>query len=193
MPECICPVCGSPFSAPSSEFGRSQRCDVCGSEYELGIEHLARYELPAAIRVQLRDNHGEPFTKFAISVIVDYGYALPPLRPNSQGQVFVTKQMFLKAERDQMLTGIMDHKGDYSLNRFVRIRVPGQREALALSKARSSSGWPILHFEKELYGDMPSLIAAYIPSQDLTPIETTVDLAQRLDLVDLDVTIVALW
>ena len=189
MPECLCPICKTSFAAPSAAFGKLYRCDSCGSEYMLDVEHLARYELPTAIHIQFRDRQGEPFTKFPFSVIIDYGYRLPPLRPNGQGQLLITKKMFLGAERDEILTGIMDHKGDYALSRFIRIRVPGLREALELSKARSSSPWPILDFEKELWGDMPSLIAAYIPSQDVVPMESTVDLAQHSDLVSLELVV----
>ncbi len=189
MPECICPNCKNLFTVTSSAFGQPYRCNVCGSQYKLDVDHLARFELPSAIQIQFQDYHGEPFTKFPLSLIIEYGYRLPPLQSNEKEQVLVTKLMFLKAQRDEILSGIMDHKGDYALNRFIRIRVPARREALEMSEARARSPWPILDFERELYGDMQSLRAAYLPGQEVIPLEATIDLAQRSDAVSLELVV----
>jgi hypothetical protein len=186
MPECICPSCNTFFSAPSSAFGERYHCASCGTEFKLDVVHLARYRLPNLIRLQLENTDGTPFTRFAVPVMVEYGYRLPPLRTNAHGQIMITKQMFLKAQYDEISTGIMDHKGDYSLTRYIRIRILGKNEADARSKARSNSPYPILSLEKELYGDMRSLAAAYIPEEDILPIEIDVDLSKANDVVNLE-------
>jgi hypothetical protein len=118
--------------------------------------------------------------------MVRYGYQLPQLLPDEKGRIVITKEMFLKAEQEEMTIGIMDHKGDYSLNRYVRIRVPGRSEALRMANARASSGWPILDFEKELYGSMQALISAYAPGEDIAPMGKMVDLARKLSAVDVE-------
>jgi hypothetical protein len=97
--------------------------------------------------------------------------------------------MFSKAERDHISTGIMDHRGDYSLNRYVRCRVLSQSDALAAATARVKSGWPILDFERELYGDLDTLGDAYIPIEDIYGIESAIDLGESKDEVNWDLTI----
>jgi len=186
MPQCMCPNCKTPFPARSSEFGENHCCTSCGLEFKLDVVHLARNQLPNTIRIQLRDTDGNPFTRFSVPVLVGYGYQFPPLRSDKRGQVLITKNMFMKAQRDEVATGIMDHRGDYSLNRFIHIRVPQQSEAIAISKARLGSQWHILDFEKELYGDMNSLIAAYVPEQDIVPVEISVDLSKADNDVELE-------
>jgi len=189
MPECICPSCKTFFSSPSSAFGEHYRCTSCGSEFRLDVAHLARYELPSIIRIQLQNADGTPFTRFVVPVMVEYGYGLPPLHSNLDGQVTITKEMFLKAKEDEISTGIMDHKGNYSLNRFIRIRILGKNQSIAASNARSNSPWHILPFEKELYGNMRSLAAAYIPDEDIIPAELNLDLSKVEDVVNLEMTV----
>jgi hypothetical protein len=167
MPDCTCPICGQPFTVPSSLFGVKYRCSACGSEYLLDIKHPARYELPSIIRIQFHDSRGDPFAEFRVPVMVEYGYHLPPLLSNSQGQTIITREMFRKAQRDEISTGIMDHKDDFALNRFVRIKVPARMEAIKVAEARSGSGWPILDFEKELYGNLPPLLQPMCPARTL--------------------------
>jgi len=189
MPECICPSCKTLFSASSSEFGENYRCNSCGAEFALDVVHLAHYQLPNIIRIQLQNIDGTPFIRFSIPVIVDYGYKFPPLQSDSLGQVLIKREMFSKAQRDEISTGMMDYRGDYSLNRFIRIKVLGRSDAIEVSNARIKSGWPILDFEKELYTDMPSLIAAYVPIEDIVPVEANIDIAKEKDVVDLDLII----
>jgi hypothetical protein len=189
MPQCMCPNCKTPFSARSSEFGEIHRCTSCGFEFKLDVVHLARYQLPNTIRIQLREVDGNPFTRFSVPILVSYGYRLPPLRSNQQGQILITKEMFRKSQQDEVSTGIMDHRGDDSLNRFIHIKVPEQSEAVKISTARSGSPWPILDFEQELYGDMDTLAAAYIPEENIVPVEISVDLSQAKDIVDLELEI----
>jgi len=192
MPQCMCPNCKTPFAARSSEFGEKHRCESCGFEFKLDVAHLARYQLPSVIRIQLRDPEGNPFIRSSIPILVSYGYQFPPLRSDQHGQILITKEMFMKAQHDEVSTGIMDHRGDYSLNRFVHIKVPGQSEAITISKSRSSSPWPILDFERELYGDMEFLAAAYVPEENIAPIEISVDLSQVSGSVDLELKVVTL-
>ena len=163
----------------------------CGSEFRLDVVHLAHYELPRSIHVQLQNIDGTPFTRFAVPVMVEYGYRLPPLLSNAAGQIMITKEMFLKAEQDEISTGIMDHKGDYLLNRFIRIRILGKDQSTAASNARSNSPWHILPFEKELYGNMRSLVTAYIPDEDIIPTEMNVDLSKANDVVNLEMRVLA--
>jgi hypothetical protein len=189
MPECICPSCKTFFSAPSSIFGETYNCNSCGAEFKLDIVHLAHYELPSIIRIQLKNPNGTPFTRFSVPVMVNYGYRLPPLRSNSNGLVLITKEMFLKAQRDEISTGIMDYKGDYSLNRFIHIGILGHNESIAAANARSNSGWPILDFEKELYSDFGSLVAAYLLDENIAPADTNIDISQPKDIVELELII----
>lgn len=186
MPECICPNCNTPFSASSSAFGENYRCSTCGFEFKLDTKHLAHYQLPNVIHIQLQDINEQPFTRFSVPVLVSYGYEFPPLRSNPEGQILITKEMFLKAQRDEVSTGIMDHKGDYSLNRFIQIKIPGRSEAVALANSRLGSQWPILDFEKELYNNIDSLGAAYVPEEDVVPVETVVDLSKTNGVVTLE-------
>lgn len=189
MPECSCPSCKAYFSVPSSAFGENYHCASCGSDFRLDIVHLARYKLPSIIHIQLKNADGTPFTHFAVPVMIAYGYHLPPLLSNRHGQIKVTKEMFLKAEQDEISTGIMDHKGDYSLNRFIGIRILGKNQASEASNARSNSPWHILPFEKELYGNMRTLVAAYLPEEDIIPVAKIVDLSKSRDIVNLDITV----
>ncbi len=189
MPQCRCPDCQTVFPVLSSAFGQRFRCDACGSEFVLDIVHLARYQLPNMIRIQLRKTDGTAFTEPSVPVIVDYGYQLPPLRSDSSGQVLITREMFSKAERDEISTGIMDHKGDYSLGRYIRVRILARSDAIAASKARATSGWPILDFERELYSDLNLLVAAYVSNEDIAPVEAIIDLSRGPSTVDLEITI----
>jgi hypothetical protein len=185
----MCPNCKTPFSARSAEFGEKHRCASCSFEFKLDVVHLVRYQLPNTIRVQLRDVQGNPFTHSSVPVLVSYGYQLPPLRSDEHGQILITKEMFMKAWQDEVSTGLMDLRGDYSLNRFIHLKVPESSEASKLSKARSGSGWPILDFERELYGDMASLTAAYLPEDNLAPIEMSIDLSKANEIVDVELEI----
>lgn len=186
MPECICPNCKTFFSTPSSMFGETYHCNSCGSEFKLDIVHLVRYELPSIIRIQLQNPDGTPFTRFAVPVMVNYGYQFPPLRSNPNGQILISKEMFKKARLDETSTGIMDYKGDYSLNRFIRIEILERSKAVKASNARSNSQWQILDFEKEVYGNMKSLIAAYIPDEDIISVEASIDLSKVSNVYDLE-------
>src|SRR5687767_14303487 len=108
MPQCICPSCKTFFSVSSSEFGEKYRCNSCGTDFVLDVIHLARYQLPDIIQIQLQNIDGTPFTRFPIPVMVDYGYKLPPLQSDSLGRVLIKREMFSKAQRDEVSTGIMD-------------------------------------------------------------------------------------
>ena len=73
MPQCRCPDCQTVFPVLSSAFGQRFRCDACGSEFVLDIGHLARYQLPNIIRIQLGKTDGTAFTESPVPMIVDYG------------------------------------------------------------------------------------------------------------------------
>lgn len=187
MPQCMCPNCKTTFSVRSSEFGENHQCISCGYEFKLDVIHLAHYQLPNVIRIQLYDVERNPFTRFSVPVMVNYGYEFPPLRSNKDGQIIITKEMFMKAQRDEISTGIMDYRGDYSLNRFIHIKLLDRGQSFVASNSRKHSQWQILDFEKELYGNMRSLVAAYLPEKDIVPTETSIDLAKASDEINLDI------
>jgi len=189
MPECLCPNCQTLFKASSSIFGENYHCTNCEFEFKLDVIHLARFQLPQTIHISLLNSEGTPFTNFSVPIMIEYGFRLPPLKSNSFGEVTVTRELFLKAQRDEISTGIMDHKGDYSLNRFVRIKVLGRTEASKLAEMRKNSGWSILDLEKELYGKMESLLSAYLPDGDVIPTSAMIDLLRVKDVVELALTV----
>lgn len=190
MPECRCPNCKTYFLAPSSIFGFQYKCETCKSEFKLDIIHLARFQLPYKIRIQLRNSDGSSFTKFSVPVMIQYGFSLPPLLSDSLGRLLITREMFDKAQADEISTGLMDHKGDYSLVRYINISIPSINDAKKLSEQRANSGWPILSFEQELYGDMSNLLASYIPEEDIEPVSTKIDLSKENDAVELEIFLV---
>jgi hypothetical protein len=175
MPECTCPNCSTIFRAPSSAFGTLIRCPSCRSEYPLLTEYLARFDLPDSIHLQFREPSGKAFTRFSVPVLVQYGYDLPPLRSDASGQLLIDKAMFLRAQSDEINHAAMDHKGDYSLNRHVRIMVPNRSQGRKLADARMSYGSYLFPYEKELYRNMRAL-AAYVPAADIVPFVILVDL-----------------
>lgn len=59
-----------------------------------------------------------------VEVVAHYGYKNGPLYTNKEGKVVFTQESFKKAEEDEINSGLMDHKGKYSLNRFVSIKNP---------------------------------------------------------------------
>jgi hypothetical protein len=150
---------------------------------------LARFQLPNIIHIQLLTPEGVPFTQIPVPLMIKYGYQLPPLWTNSSGQLRVKRKMFSKAEHDEISTGLMDHRGTYELNRYIQCRVLSQADARAAAEARVGSGWPILSFEKELYGDLTTLFDAYIPTKSISPVDSTIDLAEGRDVVRLALTI----
>jgi hypothetical protein len=158
--------------------------------FRLDTLHLARFTLPDAIRIRLRGEDGKPFQLLSLPVMVEYGYCLPPLLSNSQGEVLVTHEVFEKALRDHLGAGIMDARGaDYSLNRHVRIRVPSREEGLRAAKARQGSGWPLLPLEQAIHNDIESLIRAYVPACDVYHEEYLVDLADEKPYYDVILTV----
>jgi hypothetical protein len=75
------------------------------------------------------------------------------------------------------------------LNRYIHCRVLSQADARAAAEARVSSGWPLLDFEKELYGDLATLIDAYIRLKIFPGLIRLFDLGERKDVVKLALTI----
>ena len=185
MPYIRCPDCRTIFTVSASAFGQEFLCKSCSSKSLIDTDFLARFQLPEIIRIQLLTPEGTPFTSFPVPVMIDYGYQLPPLLTDSAGQLVISRDMFAKAQRDEISTGIMDHRGDYSLRRYILCKIPSESDARAASKARATSGWPILDFERELYGDFERLLDAYIPPSAVTRAESTIDLAEEKDVVNL--------
>jgi hypothetical protein len=121
--------------------------------------------------------------------MVNYGYSLPPLCCDPSGQLLITKEMFLRAEQDERGTGLMDHHGDFALNRYVVLRIVSFEEAVEMARARLASGWPISAFEGDLYGTLETLGAAYAPTAKVKPSETKIDLADVPHQVSVTMTI----
>jgi hypothetical protein len=68
-----------------------------------------------------------------------------------------------RAAGDEASTGLMGHRGDYSLLRVIEIHVLSAEDGHRMADARRNSGWPILPFEKELHGTLQRLVAAFVP------------------------------
>jgi hypothetical protein len=182
MPDFACPSCKTLVRI--SRVGDSSRCPICGTAFAADAELLARFNLPRFIRVRLCGADGKAFTDFPVPVFVDYGYRLPPLLTDRQGELTISSNTFAKAKRDEVATGLMDHKGDYALNRYVRIIIRSRAQALAVAKDRAASGWPATAFEEELYGNLEALCAAHVPPQEITPTEAIIDLAEGKTIVE---------
>jgi hypothetical protein len=191
MPQCLCSGCKSIFECSLSQFGELYRCPDCGFEFKPDTQNLAHYNLPDAIKIQLVSKEGAPFIDFSVPVMVDYGYYVPPILSDKTGRVVITGEVLFEAKREYISTGIMDYKyDDYSLNRFVIIRINDKKEASQISKKRLGSGWPISNLEKKLYHNMDKLAAAFIPLEDIVPVEKFIDLSQEKHPAELEITII---
>jgi hypothetical protein len=160
-----CPKCSNIISVISSDFGNEEICGHCKVRFLLDIEHLAHFELPEIVKIRLIGTDKNPDLA-DIVITINYGYDLPPLKTNKDGVLVITKEMFKKAERDEISTGLMDHRGDYSLNRFIEVQLHTNQELSQQGDARKNSGWPILTFESELYGSLDNLINVYKKNQN---------------------------
>jgi hypothetical protein len=191
---CQCPNCKSTFECSSSDFGQPKRCPHCGYDFTLETRNLVHYEIPNTIEIQLLDEIGKPFTEFPVPIMVDYGYYIPPPRSErTTGRAIITHELILEAQRGHFSAGIMDAKyDDYTLNRYLIIRILNQKQASQKAKARLTSGWPITDLEKRLYRDMDNLIMNFIPLRDIMPVEKFIDLGQKNEAVKLDITIIRL-
>jgi hypothetical protein len=121
MPECRCPKRHMLISVASSEFGMPFLCKFCGFSYTLDVGELAHFKLPNSIRIILIDKNGNSACLSKVTIEVEYGYKLPLLQTGEKGTLIITKDIFEKAMSDEINSGLMDHKGDYSLNRYVTI------------------------------------------------------------------------
>ncbi len=188
---CRCPKCQALFDARSPSFGSQSVCPLCGGRFELDIFHIAHFELPRTIHVRLVDKSGLPIRLPQVIVLVSYGYNFPPLQTDDTGCVTVTAEMFHKAEADEVLTGIMDHKGDYTLLRYVTIRVPSAEELEVMGRLRKQSVWPMLPFEREIYGNRDRLCRVYAHNRNARVRPTTVrlDLAQAEGALDVPLSV----
>ena len=192
MPTLRCPDCDSLFDAPSSDFGARRSCPSCGAKFVLDVAHMAHFSLPDVFRVQLVDASHSPVPLPRIVVLVRYGYSLPPLATDVGGALSVTGGMFRKAEADEISTGLMDHRGDYSLNRYVSVVVPTPGALCDIRKTREQSHWPILQFEAELYGNLGNMLDLLTNNRNATvsPAQVQVDLAEAQCIVYVPVCVV---
>jgi len=124
-----CPNCKKLSDAKSSDFGKKFVCHQCSASFVLNTDSLPHFELPETIRIIL------PKKMSHIRVIVEYGYRLPPLKSNSDGQIIVTRAMFEKAQNDAQRD-----RADYSLGRFVTINIPSKGKLSQLGYERIADG-----------------------------------------------------
>ena len=191
MPQCKCPRCSTTFNCSSSRFGKTYCCRTCGFSFKLDVVHLARYRFPQIIEIHLVNEEGRPFTDFQVPVFIDYGYYVPPLLPDADGRIVITKEIMEQAKNDHRSTGIMDYKyDDYSLNRFIALSILGEKESSEKAKGRFQSGWPITSLEKQLYGEMKQVALAYGNYQGVRPLRMTIDLSEDRDIVTIDIPII---
>ncbi len=186
--QCRCPNCRLVFDCSSADFGKSHTCSHCGYTWDLKPFHLVRYRLPKFITIRVFDDVGSPFRKFPVPVLVNYGFPLPPLLTDVAARVMVTTDMILKARNDALSTDIMG-KRDYAANRYIIVVVPDRAQGTELAKTRKSSGLSIRPYEKELYGDLYTLCAAYVPVEDVMPVKAFIDLATEETEINLPLTI----
>jgi hypothetical protein len=179
MVDCRCLKCGHLFRAATSDFGRQVSCRRCRFSRILDTDAIAHFELPDELRISVRETDGHPWRGPAIPVFLRHGYRLPPILIDESGRLAVTKEMFRRSEHDEVSMGLMDHRGEYSTVRHVEISVPSTEQGLAMANARKNSGWPILPYEKSIYGSLENLLAAYVPLEvaQVTPTHATLDLA----------------
>lgn len=176
-----CPECEMLLECPSTSFGNQLRCAACATVFMPDTAHLAKFTLPDSLTVELRTSDGHLFTGHHIPVVAEYGYLLPPLLTSGEGRLELTKEMFQRAEKEQLDAGLMDRKGDYSLNRYVRLRIMSGDEGREAGRLRLASGWPPTDFEKAFYGSIESLADAYVSEVKVKASETRVDLAFAVD------------
>lgn len=191
MINCLCPECSELYSARSSDFGELITCLNCDCRYLLDTEHLAHFTLPERLTVFLKDQLGQSVQIPNVVVSVEYGYNIPPLQTDGNGRLIVSKDVFEKTEQDEMSSGLQDHKGDYSLNRYIRVAVLTPAELKHMAKARKAGGWPILEFEKELYASLRAMLEVlrHNNNSEVNPAHTLIDLHNQEDSVTVDLVV----
>jgi hypothetical protein len=191
MLSCRCRECKNIFESPSSDFGKKYHCVHCGNEFMLDPQDLVHYHLPKIIEIQVITNEGLPFTEFAVPILVDYGYCTPPLKTDEKGHIVITQELLLEAKQEEISGDIMGSKyNDYSLNRYLILRVLSQKIGSQKASARMNSGWPLSDQEKRIYGNMEKLVEAFKPSEEIAFVEKFVDLSQENEHIVLDITII---
>lgn len=134
---CRCPGCKALFEAGSGDFGNEFQCARCSWKALLDVEHLAKFSLPEEICVQMAVG-GRELAIAGKSVVADYGYKIGPVLTDSTGKAFFNKSQFEKAQYDEIMSGLMDHKGNYSLSRYIRFSVDKKSVMLDLEEIKDS-------------------------------------------------------
>lgn len=124
---CRCPKCNKLQQVKSQEFGKSFSCNNCHHKVILDIIHLAHFSLPKEIHLQLVGKNNLPLKLSGVAIFADYGYRVGPNFTDKDGKTVFTKFSFEKAEKEEIMSGLMDHKGDYSLSRYLTILVPSKQ------------------------------------------------------------------
>ncbi len=142
-----CPKCKLLSNAKSSDFGAKVMCPNCDERFILDIEHLPHFDLPKKIKIQLIGDGDLG----GIIVLINYGYTFPPLLTGPSGKLIITRKMFDMAQRDDQTD-----RADFTLRRFINIEIPAINKLQRIAERRLKSGWQILGFERELFGDLDS-------------------------------------
>ena len=135
---CRCPVCKKLMGVKSKDFGNEFLCPNCHHVVVLDVEHLAHFSLPSSIHIQLVDADHLPHKVAGIPVVANYGYRIGPILTDNNGTVVFTKSLFEIAEKDEIDSGLMDHKGKYSLGRYIDVSFSSSRTRIDLEGAPDS-------------------------------------------------------
>ena len=184
--DCRCPSCLQLFKAASHDFGERFQCAACGYTDTLDDEHLARFDWPHRLLIQVRSPGKVEWDRGPVTILVSRGFLFfPPLLTAHDGKLAITKEMFQRGAWEEASTDIMGRR-DVNLVRNIKIMVPSFDEATRLMTMRRDSGWPALEWEAELYGDMWGLLWAYTSGAVAQPssIERSIDLTQGRDEVE---------
>jgi hypothetical protein len=140
MATCRCPKCGYVFTAKSSDFGQRFDCPSCRHSAELEVDHVARFDLPERIHIEIQEEDGSQWAGPPMPVLLRRGYWLPPLRTDENGRLDVTREMIERAEQDEVSTGLMDHRGNYAMVPQMEMHVPSMAEGLTMAAERRVNG-----------------------------------------------------
>ena len=120
-----CPKCKKLFPVTSSDFGNQSNCPHCNNNFLIDTEHLPHFNLPEKITIKSKSSNQK--------IIIKYGYKLET-KTNNNSITTITKKQLKEAEHEEIMSGLMDHKGDYSLNRYLKVESNNNSEIIDLEE-----------------------------------------------------------
>jgi hypothetical protein len=134
MVKCRCPQCRNEFQVKTGRFGKTICCSVCSHLWVLNVDHIAKYEIPDIIKIQVKNREGIELPNEQVEV--EYNYPILKLQTDSKGRILLTGDMIRKGLQDYVsLDGIMDHKGDnHACQRYIHLNVGSVKRSIDLSK-----------------------------------------------------------